>query len=110
MNRGMPQEGCPASVWRTAGERGNQVHLVGIVQALSRVRLTPVDHKEDGILEQGETKQLEQIRERASGWKPRVKTAQRPGRRGPLQRRVEMHGDRDFYQLKTLSRSTSEAS
>ncbi len=110
MNRGTPQGRCPASGSRTAGERGNQVHLVSIVQTLPRVRLTPVDHKEYGVLGKGEGKSPEQVRERASGWKRHVKTPQRPGRRGPLQRRVEMHGDRDFYQLKTLSRSASEAS
>ena len=95
---------------RAAGEGGNYVDVVCIAQALSRVRLTPVDNEEDGILEKGDRKSLEQVRQRASGWKRHFETPQRPGRRGPLQRRVEMNGDPDFYQLKTLSRSASEAS
>jgi hypothetical protein len=44
---GRSKAGLCASGWRAPGQRGNQVHLVGIVQNLLRVRLTAVDDEQD---------------------------------------------------------------
>ena len=93
-----------------ARERGNQMYLVGIVQNLPRVRLTPVDHEQNGIVKTGEREAADQVGQRAPKRKRHVKTPQRPRRRGPLQRRVQMDGDGDIYQLNILSRSDSDAS
>lgn len=104
------KSGTRASVGCAAGERGNQVYLVGITENLLRVRLTPVDHEEDGVVAAGQREAVEQVCQRASGWKPDVEPAQPAVRRAPLQCRVQMNPDGDVYQLKMLSRSASAAS
>ena len=70
------QAGSYSSGWRAAGKRGNQVHLVGIVENLLRVGLTPVDHEENGIVATREGKAVEQFGQCASGRERHVKTAQ----------------------------------
>ena len=86
------------------------MHLVGIVENLLRVGLTPVDYEENGIVATREHEAVEQVGQRASGRERHVKTAQRALRRASLQRRVQMNSDGDIYQLKILSRSDSDAS
>ena len=102
--------GARTSIGCTPRERGNQVHLVGIAENLFRVRLTSIDHQENGVVAARQRKTVEQIGQRASGRKRDVEAAQPALRRAPLQRRVQMNTDRDVYQLKMLSRSASAAS
>lgn len=84
--------------------------LVGIVQNLLRIGLTPVDHEQNRIVATRERKAVEQVGQRASGWQCHIKTAEGARRRASLQRRVQMDTDSDIYQLKILSRSDSDAS
>ena len=84
--------------------------FVAITEDLPRVGLTPVDHKENGIVAMRQPEAVEQVGQGASGRERHVKTAQRARRRASLQRRVQMNTDGDFYQLKMLSRSDSAAS
>ena len=102
--------GARTSIGCAPRECGNQVHLVGIAENLLRVCLTPVDHQENGVVAARKRKAVEQIGQRASGRKRDVEATQPALRRALLQRRVQMNVDRDVYQLKMLSRSTSAAS
>lgn len=86
------------------------MHLVSLAKRIFPVGLTTVDHEQNGVVEARKGEVIEQIAQHASGWKRDVEAPQRPRRRGPLQRRVEMNGDGDLYQLKILSRSASDAS
>ena len=86
------------------------MHLVGIPQQLACVRLTAVDHEQDRVVVARKRQLVEQVGQRASGRKCDVKAPQRPCWRGPLQRRVQVDGDGESYQLKILSRSASAVS
>ena len=108
--RGWGRAGFCASGWSAPGKRGNQVYLVAIAEDLLRVGLTPVDHKENGIVAMRQHEAVEHVGQGASGRKRHVKPAQGARRRASLQRRVQMNTDGDFYQLKILSRSDSAAS
>lgn len=62
--------------------------FVGIAENLLRVRLTPVDHEENGVVAPRKRKVVEQVGQSASGRKRDVETAQRAFRCASLQRRV----------------------